>query len=155
MKFSTDTDVSKFDPEQRDSLLAEMEQQLTRDWREASNIADRKNAAEGLAAVTQARFALCPTITKMQRARERDKEKEAQRIEAIRRCEEREAAREATQKAAALARKQEDDAMRPIWEESWRRVDEDNERRIRNPLPPKRVEMLDVYYYLFPHLRPR
>jgi hypothetical protein len=58
MKFSTNTDVSLFDAEGQDALLAEMQQQALIDFQAAATIADRASATAAFAHATKARETL-------------------------------------------------------------------------------------------------
>ena len=62
MKFSTPTDISKFDPEQQDALLAEMQAEALRDFQAASIIADRAKATTAFAHAAKARNNLLEII---------------------------------------------------------------------------------------------
>jgi hypothetical protein len=58
MKFSTDTDVAAFVPEQQDALLAEMQAEALRGFQAAATLADRATATATFAQAAQARLSL-------------------------------------------------------------------------------------------------
>jgi hypothetical protein len=58
MKFSTNTDVSLFDAEGQDALLAEMQQQALSDFQAAATIAERTSATTTFAQASEARMTL-------------------------------------------------------------------------------------------------
>jgi hypothetical protein len=71
MKFSTDTDVSTFVPEQQDALLAEMQGEALRDFQSAASLADRASATAAFAQAAKARTRLYPIVAARRAHKER------------------------------------------------------------------------------------
>ena len=62
MKLATNTDVAEFDPEQQDTLLAEMQKTALADFEAAATLAERATAACAFADVAQARNNLVDAV---------------------------------------------------------------------------------------------
>lgn len=62
MSFSENTDISSFSYEDQDALLAEMQRQALRDFRQAASVADRAHATTAFAQAAKARQKLAGII---------------------------------------------------------------------------------------------
>ena len=69
MKLATKTDITEFDPEQQDALLAEMQRQALADFESAATVAERGLATRAFADATAARSGLAESVARIRHQR--------------------------------------------------------------------------------------
>lgn len=69
MKLTANTDVSEFDAEQQDALLAEMQRAMLDEFQSASTLAERAQAVSGFASAATARHGFVDEIRTSRGAR--------------------------------------------------------------------------------------